>query len=329
MPDPSKTPKMRLVRPDDQAAAPRDPPPPDDAQDAYLVELGQRVRARRSLRGMSRKTLALASQVSERYIAQLEGGRGNISIVLLRRVAGALGEPVEDLVVDPQRAQEAWPLIREMLRGARPETVAAVTRLLQDEAGATGAASEARRRRVALIGLRGAGKSTLGQLAARELGWSFVELNRAIESENGLSITEVFSLYGQEGYRRFELASLRGVLAQPGPLILATGGGIVAEPVTFDLLLRSCFTVWLKAAPEEHMARVRGQGDLRPMANDSAAMAELIAILANREALYARADVVLDTAGKPVERSLAELSELLRRVGAGPLPEPPDRDPRR
>jgi XRE family aerobic/anaerobic benzoate catabolism transcriptional regulator len=167
--------------------------------------------------------------------------------------------------------------------------------------------------RVALIGLRGAGKSTLGRLAGERLGWPFLELNKEIEAQTGLSIAEVFSLYGQEGYRRLELAALEQVLARKGAMMLATAGGIVAEPITFELLMSSFFTVWVKAKPAEHMSRVREQGDLRPMADDKTAMAELMTILSSREPLYARADAVVDTSDRDVE---ASLNELLRVIGS-------------
>jgi XRE family aerobic/anaerobic benzoate catabolism transcriptional regulator len=161
--------------------------------------------------------------------------------------------------------------------------------------------------RIALIGLRGAGKSTLGRIAAERLGWSFVELNREVERANGLSVGEILALYGQEGLRRREQTMLRELVARPGAMIVATGGGIVAEPLTFDLLLANFVTVWLKAAPEEHMARVRQQGDLRPMADDRAAMQELRTILQSREPLYARAHATVDTSGMAVEAAAAKL----------------------
>ncbi|MBV9569413.1 MAG: helix-turn-helix transcriptional regulator [Hyphomicrobiales bacterium] len=278
--------------------------------DAFLVELGQRVRRMRALRGMSRKTLSRVSGVSERYIAQLESGLGNPSITLLRRVAAATGKPLEDLIGEPSSQVREWALMRELIRRASPEAIRAAKALLTGDrmkspnlSGET-AGSIAR---VALIGLRGAGKSTLGRLAAEKLDWSFVELNKEIEAETGLSIAEVFSLYGQEGYRRLELAALEQVLARKGSTILATAGGIVAEPVTFELLRSSCFTIWVKAKPAEHMSRVREQGDLRPMADDKAAMAELMTILSSREPLYARADAVVDTSDRRVETSLGDV----------------------
>ncbi|MFT4096876.1 MAG: helix-turn-helix transcriptional regulator [Rhodoblastus sp.] len=280
----------------------------DDDVEAYLIELGQRVRSMRAVRGMSRKVLAQASGVSERYIAQLESGQGNVSIVLLRRVAEATGAPVEDLVGEPARQPQDWTLIRELLRKATPTMIADVKAVLGGQAvDRPQPAAHIAVDRVALIGLRGAGKSTLGRMAAEKLGWRFVELNKEIEAEAGFSVGEVFSLYGQDGYRRYEAAALERIIANPGPMILATGGGIVSEPVTFERLLSSFFTIWVKTSPAEHMSRVRKQGDLRPMGADKAAMAELITILQSREALYARARTSLDTANATLEQSLAAL----------------------
>lgn len=278
-----------------------------EAEAAFLAALGQRVRIMRAQRGMSRKVLSRVSGISERYIAQLESGRGNVSIILLRRVANAIGARLEDLVLTGQEMQD-WPMIRDLMRGASDEQVAQVKALLSGNASAKASAAA---RRVALIGLRGAGKSTLGRIVAEKLGWSFVELNREIERENGLSVAEIFALYGQEGYRRLEQAALRRLIAQPGPMVLATGGGIVAEPLTFDLVLSAFFTIWLKARPEEHMRRVRQQGDLRPMGDDRSAMQELRTILASREPLYARAQAAFDTAGQPAATAGDRLAALI------------------
>ena len=284
--------------------------PRDDDSDAYLVQLGQRVRAMRAMRGMSRKVLAQVSDVSERYIAQLEAGLGNVSIILLRRVADAIGAPLEDLIAEPTAQSSDWVLVRALLAKADPATIAEVKDILAGRrvAAQTSTAVD----RVALIGLRGAGKTTLGRLAAEQLGWRFVELSKEIEAEHGFSMTEIMSLYGQDGYRRLEQSTLRKVIDTPGPLILATGGGIVSEAVTFDLLLGSFFTIWIKATPAEHMSRVRAQGDLRPMGNDKAAMAELITILSSREPLYARARATLETSGASPSESLAKFLAMIR-----------------
>jgi XRE family aerobic/anaerobic benzoate catabolism transcriptional regulator len=279
---------------------------PTEEQD-FLAELGRRVRHGRALRGMSRKVLARVSGISERYIAQLEGGEGNVSIKLLRRVAAAMGTRVEDLLIDSD-APTDWPVFRDLIRTATGAQIAQARAILAGSASAARApAGRAGMDRVALIGLRGAGKSTLGRAVAARLGWSFVELNREIEHAHGHSVAEILALYGQEGYRRREQAALRELVARPGPMIVATGGGVVAEPLTFELLMTAFFTVWLKAAPEEHMARVRQQGDLRPMADDRAAMQELRAILASREPLYGRARVTVDTSGIAVEAAAERL----------------------
>ena len=291
----------------------RDSQDRDSGLDGYLVELGLRVRSMRALRGMSRKVLAKQSGVSERYIAQLESGLGNVSIVLLRRLAKAAGMQVEDLVADPAEQPDDWALIRELMRRAPPALIDDVKALLAGRPiDQVANAPAIQVDRIALLGLRGAGKSTLGRLAAEKLGWRFVELNREIEAEAGFSVSEVFSLYGQDGYRRYEQAALDRIIGDGGAMILAAGGGIVSDPVTFERLLANFFTVWVKASPTEHMSRVRAQGDLRPMAEDKAAMSELVTILQSREPFYARARTTLDTSGTSVEDSLATLLRLIR-----------------
>ena len=282
-----------------------------DPETGFLEQLGQRVRTMRALRGMSRKVLAKVSGISERYIAQLESGKGNVSIVLLRRVSNAMGAPLEDLIPAAEPSPD-WPVIRDLLRKATPNQIAQARDVLAGQGGS------AQRRTsfagIALIGLRGAGKSTLGKLLAKKIGWSFVELNKEIEAQNGLSVAEIIALYGQEGFRRMEQAALDQLLARKELMVLATGGGIVSEPLTFDLILSSFYTIWVKAEPEEHMARVRRQGDLRPMADDRSAMAELRTILKSREPLYARASATVDTAGLSVDAAAARLSEAVAPV---------------
>jgi XRE family aerobic/anaerobic benzoate catabolism transcriptional regulator len=282
-----------------------------DPETGFLEQLGQRVRTMRALRGMSRKVLAKVSGISERYIAQLESGKGNVSIVLLRRVSNAMGAPLEDLIPTAELSPD-WPVIRELLRKATPNQIAQARDVLAGQGGS------AQRRTsfagIALIGLRGAGKSTLGKLLAKKIGWSFVELNKEIEAQNGLSVAEIIALYGQEGFRRMEQSALDQLLARKELMVLATGGGIVSEPLTFDLILSSFYTIWVKAEPEEHMARVRRQGDLRPMADDRSAMAELRTILKSREPLYARANATVDTAGLSVDAAAARLSEAVAPV---------------
>jgi XRE family aerobic/anaerobic benzoate catabolism transcriptional regulator len=253
---------------------------PSDAE--FLAAVGRAVRLRREQRAMSRKVLARAADVSERYLAQLEAGEGNASIVLLRHVAAALGARINDLFDACDK-----------------------------DAG--------RRKRIVLIGLRGAGKSTLGQALAKSLGRPFVELDREIEREAGIGLSELFLLSGQEGFRRVERRCLERVIASHEDMVLTAGGGIVSDPETFNRLLANCYTVWIKAAPEEHMARVIAQGDTRPMAGNAEAMKDLRRILASRESLYGKADARIDTSGQSVQQSLAALRRAVRSVATNSL----------
>jgi XRE family aerobic/anaerobic benzoate catabolism transcriptional regulator len=282
----------------------------ESGEAAYLRLLGDRIREARARRGMTRKILARDSKVSERYLAQLEAGQGNISIALLRQIAHAMGLPLGDLVrEEPDRPVELTLLIQTLSR-LHPKDLAAARKLLAETFGA--AVESERRHRIALIGLRGAGKSTLGARLAKDLGVPFIELDREIERDSGTSLSEVFDLYGQAAYRRYERRALEGVIERHDRAVVATGGSIVSEPGTFDLLLAACYTVWLTAAPEEHMGRVVAQGDYRPMAENDEAMEDLRRILAGRNQLYSKADAVVDTAGKTVEESFNELMAAVR-----------------
>lgn len=238
---------------------------------AFLEQLGLRVRRARADAQMTRRALADASGVSQRYLAQLEAGEGNISVLLIRRVAGALGVPL--------------------------------TALLADDAAAS-----ARRRHVALVGLRGAGKSTLGAALAERMKVPFRELDAEIERDLGASLASIFTMYGQEAYRNAERRALQRVTDELEACVIATGGSIVVEPRTHELLRQRCLTVWLKATPEEHMDRVIAQGDLRPMQGREHAMAELRALLAQRERLYAMADLAVETSGRSVGETLEALA---------------------
>jgi XRE family aerobic/anaerobic benzoate catabolism transcriptional regulator len=272
---------------------------------AYLRLLGERIREARARRGMTRKILARDSGVSERYLAQLETGQGNISIVLLRQVAHAMGLPLGERARDePDRPVELTLLIQTLGR-LQPKELAQARKLLAETFGA--AVASERRHRIALIGLRGAGKSTLGAMLGKALAMPFIELDREIERESGTHLAEIFDLYGQAAYRRYERRALEQVIDRHDRAVIATGGSIVSEPATFDLLLSACYTVWLTAAPEEHMSRVVAQGDTRPMAENEQAMEDLRRILAGRNALYSKADTRIDTAGKTVQQSFAEL----------------------
>ncbi len=278
------------------------------AKDAvFLNRLGERVRDARARRGLTRRDLARDSRISERYLAQLEAGHGNISILLLRQIAGALGLALDDLLEEEEQPVELT-LIHQLLQRLPKQRLARIRARLQSEFGSPAAE---RSRRVALIGLRGAGKSTLGAALARKLGVAFIELDREIEREAGTGLSEIFLLYGQQGYRRYERRCLEKVLEAHERCVIATGGSIVSEPGTYDLLLSTCFTVWLKAEPEEHMARVVAQGDTRPMAGNAQAMEDLRRILQGRGMLYAQADAIVDTAGHTVEQSLRTLRKSL------------------
>lgn len=287
-----------------------------DSADPFLQRLGEKVRTMRSRRGMSRKVLARHSDVSERYLAQLEAGEGNCSIQLLRRIADAMSVPVADLVDDrPERPLEAM-LLDQFLGRLSSAEIAEAREVLLARFGGPSAAM--RRERIALIGLRGGGKSTIGSLLAEQLGVPFVELDRVIEQKGGMPIGEMIEMFGQETFRRAERSALETVLHDNPRLVLATGGGLVTEPATYELLLTSCVTVWVRADPDQHMQRVIAQGDMRPMADSARAMDDLVAILKSREPLYAKADVALDTAGKSPERSVEELVRLLGSGEANP-----------
>ncbi|WP_281406027.1 MULTISPECIES: helix-turn-helix transcriptional regulator [Methylobacterium] len=277
-----------------------------EQESLFLSDLGRRVRHARTVRGLSRKLLSQTSGLSERYIAQLEGGQGNVSIILLRRVADAMGVRLDDLITGNDAIPD-WPVLRDLLGHASPAQIAAA----KDALSGGPRDGSMPRPRVAVVGLRGAGKSTLGRMTAERLGWPFIELNAEIERENALSVQEIFAIYGQEGYRRLEQAALRRLTEHPGPLVLATSGGIVAEPLTYDLLLQAFFTVWLKARPEEHMQRVRDQGHLAMTGDHASAMLELRAVLASREPLYARASATVDTSDVPVDVMVDRLTRTI------------------
>jgi XRE family transcriptional regulator, aerobic/anaerobic benzoate catabolism transcriptional regulator len=270
----------------------------------FLAAVGKRLRELREQRGMARKLLAKEADVSERYLAQLEAGEGNVSIVLLRRIALALGVQPEDIMANGRTT--AYRMVAQLLERFPEDRLEEVLfHLIHD----LGARSDARKQRIALMGLRGAGKSTLGRLLAKELHVPFVELDSEVEREAGMALSEVFLLYGQGGYRRMERRCLERVIETHPRAVLSVGGGIVSEPETFNLLLADCFTVWLKASPEEHMTRVAAQGDLRPMQDNEDAMEDLRRILTSRASLYARADAQVDTSGQKPEESLAKLRQ--------------------
>jgi XRE family transcriptional regulator, aerobic/anaerobic benzoate catabolism transcriptional regulator len=279
---------------------------PSDLQ--FLRAIGERVRGARARRNVTRKALAGQSGVSERYLAQLESGRGNVSVLLLRQVGAALGLPPEAFLHDASDEPAELVLAQQLLRSMTPQRLARARKLLLGDFRKD---SQARSKRIALIGLRGAGKTTLGEKLAKSLKRPFVELDREIERESGTSLSEIFLLYGQQGYRRYERLCLEQLLERPDACVIATGGSIVSDPATYDVLLSTCYTVWLKARPEEHMERVIAQGDTRPMAGHSRAMDDLQRILDSRTELYRQADATVDTSGKSVRQSIAALKHAL------------------
>ena len=280
---------------------------PDLAASELIQVVGERVRKARELKGLPRRVVSELSGVSPRYLAQLEAGEGNISIGLLKRVALALDHRIEWLVGDEDPWTSEVLRVADLYRTAPAETRARVMEVLSPESPAS-----LRARRICLIGLRGAGKSSLGAMAGQKLHIPFVELNSEIEDHSGMPVNEIVALYGQEGYRLLEARAVDRVIATHDTMILAVAGGIVAEPETYKALLSHFHTIWLKASPDEHMARVRAQGDTRPMAGNPEAMEHLKSLLRSREALYERAQAKLDTSGKPLQASLEELLALIR-----------------
>jgi XRE family aerobic/anaerobic benzoate catabolism transcriptional regulator len=289
-----------------------DPHTPDET--ALLQALGARMRLLRARRGMTQRALSQRSGVSERYIAQFEAGGGNVSMLVLHRIGRALGVPLVELVADRADPSPETALLQRLLAGLDETQLAGARRILAEWLGQP--TDKLRHARIALIGLRGAGKSSLGRMLAAQRGVKFIELDREVERQTGMDLRDIFEMHGQSGFRRLERQTLETVLAGDEPLVLAAGGGIVAEAATFEALLAGCRTVWVRTSPEEHMQRVVTQGDHRPMQDNNRAMDDLRAILASREALYARADLTLENQGRPLEASLAALAALLDKASA-------------
>ena len=272
----------------------------------FLTGLGERVRALRARRGLTRKTLAAAAEVSERHLANLEYGTGNASILILQQVANSLQCSLAELVGDLTTTNPEWLMIREQLAHVDEATLRRVRLAIADVLGDT--AGQNRSQRIALIGLRGAGKSTLGQRLADDLGFPFVELNRDIEKLAGCGVHEIQALYGLNGYRRYERRALEAVNESHPQAVIAIPGGLVSDTATFSLLLASCSTVWLKAEPEDHMQRVIAQGDLRPMSASKEAMDDLRQILKGRNAFYSKADATINTSAQDEDATYELLS---------------------
>ena len=286
---------------------------PGEEKNPFLMALGERVRALRSRRGMTRKALALAADVSERHLANLEYGVGNASILVLLQVAGAMQCSLGELIGDVTTLSPEWLMIRELLE-QRDEATLQRVRIAIGEMLGTGGGNAAQSSRVALIGLRGAGKSTLGQMLAEDLSFPFVELSREIEKFAGCSVAEIQALYGVNAYRRYERRALEETIQIYPEAVIATPGGLVSDAATFNQLLAHCTTVWLQAQPEDHLQRVAAQGDMRPMAASSEAMEDLKGILAGRAAFYSKAQLKLDTSRQPLAPTFLALRASVRNV---------------
>lgn len=282
----------------------------EDSDVEYRKRLAARLREVRAARGMTRTALAEASDVSLRFLAQLETARGNPSLTVMRKIASALGVPLESLIAESAPRPVDQLLIEQALNRLTPEQLGALRTMIADRFFSK---SVDRVRAVALIGLRGAGKSTLGTRLSRHLSVPFVELDREVEREYGATIGEILQLHGQPGYRRYERRCLLAALNRHPDCVIETGGGLVADPEALAFLLERTRAVWIKASPEEHMQRVIDQGDLRPMAKSKEAMRDLRAILKAREPFYRQAPIHLNTSRRTVEQSFEELLRLLEK----------------
>ena len=272
---------------------------------AFLAAIGSEVRRNRAKRGMTRRQLAQASQTSERYLAQIESGVGNPSVSVLRAIAQALDLPCSALLPEAGARTAALSAILDLLAQVPEGELPALAKDIETRVARPGSADRARR--IALVGLRGAGKSTLGRMLAQHLGWPFIELDRLVEEDYGASIPDLIEMAGTATFRRHERSALDRIITAHDAAIITTAGGIVSNPETYALLLRRTHTIWIKARPEDHMSRVMAQGDFRPMAQNRAAMADLMAILEARRADYSRAEAEIDTSGEAIEQSFAKL----------------------
>lgn len=280
-----------------------------ETSNPFLVALGKRVRELRARRGLTRKAVAVAANVSERHLANLEYGEGNASILVLLQIAGALQCSLSELIGDVTTSSPEWLLIREMLDHLNETELRRVRMQISQMYGSTHDVE--RTNRIALIGLRGAGKSTLGQRLAKDLGYAFIELSREIEKFAGCKISEIHNLYGTNAYRRYERRALEEAIQIYPEVVIATPGGIVSDSATLNEMLSHCYTVWLQAKPEDHLARVAAQGDLRPMAESKEALEDLKLILEGRTPFYSKADMTFDTSAQPLEETFQALRKEL------------------
>lgn len=283
----------------------------DEEKDPYLISLGERLRLLRSRRGLTRKALAKLANVSERHLANVESGVGNASILFLRQLTAVLNCTLAEMIGDETASSPEWLMIREILRGRSDEELVKARSALAGMFDAP-TSETARRQRIALIGLRGAGKSSLGRMLADHWMVPFVELSRHVEAMAGCNVAEIHALYGPNAYRRYEHRAMEDIIQRFPRAVIATPGGIVSDPATFNLLLSHCYTVWIKASAKDHMSRVVAQGDTRPMAGNREAMDDLKNILESRAAFYSKADQSFDTSEMTQETAFFGLMDQLR-----------------
>lgn len=286
-----------------------------EQRDPWLAVLGERLRNLRARRGLTRRAVAQGAAISERHLANMETGIGNASILILRQIARALECDLAEIIGDETTSTPEWLLIRDLLHN-RSEAELKRVRVATAQMFASPATEARRSCRIALIGLRGAGKSTLGRLLADHLGYTFLEMDREIERVAGCDLSQIHALYGTNAYRRYERRALEDLIQIYPEFVLAAPGGVVSDAANFNLLLSHCLTIWLRASPEEHMSRVIAQGDFRPMSGNGEAMEDLKRILAGRREFYAKADLTLDTSGTTVSKTFASLLKQLARASS-------------
>jgi XRE family aerobic/anaerobic benzoate catabolism transcriptional regulator len=285
-----------------------------DEENQDLKKLGERVSNLRARRGMTRKAVALSAQVSERHLANLEYGKGNASFLVLLQIAEALQCSMAELIGDLTTSSPEWLMIRELLTNKDEPTLRQLRVLITEALTSSKPTHSSNHSRIALIGLRGAGKSTLGHMLAEDLGYQFVELSREIEKFAGCSISEIQGLYGMSAYRRYERRAIEETIQIYPEVVISTPGGIVSDTTSFNLVLAHCTTVWLQANPEDHMQRVVAQGDMRPMADSKEAMDDLKKILISRAAFYSQAPLTINTSSADLEKTFMDLRNLVRKT---------------
>lgn len=284
---------------------------PANTANPFLLALGSRVKNLRNRSGTTRKALALKAGISERHLANLESGEGNVSVLVLLQVADGLQSSLAELVGDITTSSPEWLMIRSLLENRDENCLQRVRKAIEKAVG-NQSASELKGCRIALIGLRGAGKTTLGRLLSNKLDFPFVELSREIEQIAGCSIAEIQDLYGVSAYRRYERLALEETIQNYPNVIVGTPGGLVSNPANFNLLLSNCSAIWLKAKPEDHMQRVIDQGDLRPMAGTTEAMKDLKNILQSRKIFHSKAQWQLDTSQQALQPTFKKLLDLIQ-----------------